>query len=99
MGYLPRVLFFKAMEDNEEEEGEERASDEPADDLGQTIADARRDCETQKEREKFDQILERRWSKKAGYHIGIVEMEGRGRLYGLGIWKVVDSSEENASKE
>ena len=42
------------MEDNEEEEGEERASDEPADDLGQTIADARRDCETQKEREKFD---------------------------------------------
>ena len=39
-----------AMEDNEEEEveeGEERASDEPADDLGQNIADARRDCETQ----------------------------------------------------
>jgi hypothetical protein len=29
-----------AMEDNEEEEAEERASDEPADDLGRTIADA-----------------------------------------------------------
>ena len=45
-------------EEEEEEEGEERASEEPADDLGQTIADARRDCETQKEREKFDQMLE-----------------------------------------
>ena len=42
------------MEDNEEEEGEERASDEPADDLGQNIADARRDCETQKERDKSE---------------------------------------------
>ena len=42
------------MEDNEEEEGEEQASEEPADDLGQNIADARRDCETQKKREKFD---------------------------------------------
>ena len=35
------------MEDNEKEEGEgegeERASEEPADDLGQTITDARRD--------------------------------------------------------
>ena len=47
-----------AMEDNEEEEGEERASDEPADDLGQTITDARRDCETKKEREKFDHMVE-----------------------------------------
>ena len=33
-------------------------SEEPADDLGQNIADARRDCETKKEREKFDQMLE-----------------------------------------
>ena len=45
-------------EDNEEEEGEEHASEESADDLGQNIADARRDCETQKERDKFDQMLE-----------------------------------------
>ena len=45
-------------EEEEEEEGEERASEEPADDLGQNIGDAQRDCETQKEREKFDQMLE-----------------------------------------
>jgi hypothetical protein len=35
-----------AMEDNEEEEAKERTSDEPADDLGQAIADARIDCES-----------------------------------------------------
>ena len=45
-------------EEEEEEEGEEQASGELADDLGQNIADARRDCETQKERDKFDQMLE-----------------------------------------
>jgi hypothetical protein len=33
-----------AMEDNEEEEVEERASDVPADDLGQVIVDAPIDC-------------------------------------------------------
>jgi predicted transcriptional regulator len=32
--------------------------DEPADDLGRTIADARRDCETDKERQKLDNMLE-----------------------------------------
>jgi hypothetical protein len=41
-----------------EGEGEEEAHDEPADDLGRTIADARRDCETEKEREKLDRMLE-----------------------------------------
>jgi hypothetical protein len=40
-----------AMEDNEEEgQGEERAPDEPADDLGRVISDARRGCNTEKER-------------------------------------------------
>ena len=37
---------------------DQEASDEPADDLGQAIADAKRDCETKKERLKFDQMLE-----------------------------------------
>jgi hypothetical protein len=32
--------------------------DEPADDLGWTIADARRDCKTDKERQKLDNMLE-----------------------------------------
>jgi hypothetical protein len=36
-----------AMKDNEEEEGEEWASDVPADDLGQVIVDAQIDCESE----------------------------------------------------
>jgi hypothetical protein len=49
-----------AMEDNEgeEEEGEERASDVPADDLGQVIVDAQIDCESEKEREKLERMLD-----------------------------------------
>jgi hypothetical protein len=40
-----------AMEDNEEEgHGEERAPDEPADDFGRDISDARRGCDTEKTR-------------------------------------------------
>jgi hypothetical protein len=40
------------------EAGDQEASDEPVDDLGRAIADAKRDCETEKERLKFEQILE-----------------------------------------
>ena len=39
-------------------EAEGEAHDEPANDLGRTIAHARRDCESEKEREKFDKMLE-----------------------------------------
>ena len=51
------------MEDAEGEgegegEGEEEARDDPVDDLGRTIADARRSCETEKERENLDRMLE-----------------------------------------
>jgi hypothetical protein len=46
------------MEDNEEEEGEERASDEPADDLGRAIANAHLDYESGKEREKLERMLD-----------------------------------------
>jgi hypothetical protein len=46
-----------AMEDNEEE-GEERTSDVPADDLGQVIADAQIDYESEKEREKLERMLD-----------------------------------------
>ena len=38
------------MEDNEEEGGEEREPDQPADDLGRVISDAKRDCDTENER-------------------------------------------------
>jgi hypothetical protein len=39
-------------------EDEEEAPDEPADDLGQFIVDAQRDCESEKDRLKFDRMLE-----------------------------------------
>jgi hypothetical protein len=47
------------MEDNEEEgQGEERAPDEPADDLGRVISDARPGYDTEKERLHFEQMLQ-----------------------------------------
>jgi hypothetical protein len=38
--------------------GEERASDVPTDDLGQVIVDAQIDCESEKEREKLERMLD-----------------------------------------
>jgi hypothetical protein len=47
------------MEDNqEEEEGEERASNVPADNLGQVIVDAQIDYKSEKEREKLEHMLD-----------------------------------------
>ena len=37
---------------------DQEASDEPVDDLGRAIADAKRDCETENERLKFARMLE-----------------------------------------
>jgi hypothetical protein len=47
-----------AMEENEEEEPEERASDVPADYLGQVITDAKIDCESEMERAKLERMLD-----------------------------------------
>jgi hypothetical protein len=47
-----------AMEDNEEDGGDERASVELADDLSRVIYDAKRDYETEKERLQFEQMLQ-----------------------------------------
>jgi hypothetical protein len=47
-----------AIEDSEEEGGDERASIEPADDLSQVIFYAKRDCETEKERLQFERMLQ-----------------------------------------
>src|SRR3954468_23455268 len=46
------------MEDNDEEEVEERASYDPDDDLGRVIADAKGECDRERERLKFEQMLE-----------------------------------------
>jgi hypothetical protein len=45
------------MEDGEEEGGDKRASVELADDLSRVISDAKRDCETEKKRLQFKQML------------------------------------------
>jgi hypothetical protein len=57
-------------------EAEGEAHDDPPDDLGRTITDARRECKTNKEREKLSRMLEDhkkslypklpKWSEKAG---------------------------------
>ena len=46
------------MEDTKEEEAEERQPDEPLDDLGQVISDAKRGCDINKERLQFEQTLQ-----------------------------------------
>src|SRR6266536_1069311 len=40
------------------EEDEEEESDEPADDLGRAIADAKRNCASEKEKKKLQRMLE-----------------------------------------
>jgi hypothetical protein len=50
--------FMREAEGGAKGEAEGEAHDEPPDDLGRTIADARRECETNKEREKLDRMLE-----------------------------------------
>jgi hypothetical protein len=40
------------------EEAEEEASDEPTDDLGRAIADAKRNCASEKEKQKLQRMLE-----------------------------------------
>jgi hypothetical protein len=55
------IFMGEAEEEAEggfEGEAEEEAHDELSDDLGRTIADARRECKTNKEREKLDRMLE-----------------------------------------
>jgi hypothetical protein len=49
------VLQWKTIK---KKKAEERALDEPADDLGWAIADAQRDCESEKERKKLERMLD-----------------------------------------
>ena len=78
------VFNDTAMGEAEEEVGVE---DEPADDLGQAIRDAQRECESEKEKIKFERMLEdhkkllyptcEEGQKKFGYHTRIATMEGK----------------------
>jgi hypothetical protein len=50
---------FPSEDNNEDNEAKDQeASDEHADDLGPAIVDARRECETEKERLAFDQMIQ-----------------------------------------
>ena len=56
---FPEEYVDTAMEDNEKEGGEEQwASDEPDDGLGRVISDAKRECDTEKEKLKLEAMLE-----------------------------------------
>jgi hypothetical protein len=52
------ALNDTAMGEAEEDEQEIVAGDEPADDLGQAIHDAQSECEKEKEKIKFERMLE-----------------------------------------
>jgi hypothetical protein len=54
---FPEYGTATGMEDNDVEEAEDRAADEPTDDLGQAVTDAKAECEIEKVRLKFDQML------------------------------------------
>src|SRR4051812_44735883 len=69
-----------------EAEDQEESDDVPDDDLCRVIVDARRQCESEKEKLKFGRMLEdhkrvvpqlRRGHHKARYRIGIAAVEGR----------------------
>ena len=55
---FPEQCETENVENEEQQEEEVEAPDEPIDDLGRVIADAKRDCESEKERLKFGQMLE-----------------------------------------
>jgi hypothetical protein len=73
-----------------QEEAEEEASDEPADDLGQAIADAKRNCASEKERLKLQRMLEDHKKslypnceadkKKLGTTLELLQWKGFGKL-------------------
>ncbi|XP_044947283.1 uncharacterized protein LOC123396399 [Hordeum vulgare subsp. vulgare] len=92
--------FMEDAEGEGEGEGEEEARDETVDDLGRTIADARRRCETKKERENLDRMLEdHRKSLYPGCDDGLKKL---GCTLDLLKWKaqagVADSAFENLLK-
>jgi len=57
---IPIHVGFGAFDDDSamEEPEADAAENEPTDDLGQALRDAREDCDSEKERIKFQQMLE-----------------------------------------
>ena len=82
-----------------EGEAEEERHDEPADDLGRVIADERNDCESQKEREKFNDMLDdhekplypncKNHLKKLGSTLGLLKWKAEVGLSDSGFSKLL----------
>ena len=58
MGEEAEPVMREEAEPAMREEAEEEASDEPADDLGRAIANAKRNCTSDQERTKLQRMLE-----------------------------------------
>ena len=91
-----------------EAEDQEEPDDVPDDDLRRVIVDAKRQCQSEREKLKFDRMLEDhkkravsrlwRWQHKTRYHTRIAAMEGRQWFIWQGVWEVTEKNEEEASK-
>jgi triphosphoribosyl-dephospho-CoA synthetase len=57
-GFAKYGAFDNTAMEEVEEEGAAEEEVEPADDLGQDIRDAQRECESEKEKIKFERMLE-----------------------------------------
>ena len=84
------------------------AEDEPADDLGQAIRDAQRECEKWKGEDQVrahargsqEIAIPNLWcgAEKVGYHTGIAVMEDKEWCIWQGIWGVTENPKEDASE-
>jgi len=96
-----------AMGANDEEDAaaaEDVAADVDA--LGDVIRDAKRECESEKEKGKFKRMLEdhrkllyqttERWAKKGGYNTRTVAMEGKEWYFQQDIWAVIEDHKKDA---
>ena len=89
-------------------EEEVAAEDEPDDDLGQAIRDAQRECGSEKEKIKFERMLEdhkkllyptaEEGQKKVGYHTEIAAIEDKEWCIRQGIWGVTDYHKVHVSE-
>jgi hypothetical protein len=86
-GFAEYGAFDDTAMGEAEEEGAAEEEVEPTDELDQAIHDAQRECKSEKEKIKFERMLEdhkkllyptaEEGQKKVGYHTRIATMEGK----------------------
>jgi hypothetical protein len=91
------ALNDTAMGEAEDDEQKIVAEDEPADDLGQAICDAQSECEKEKEKIKFEHILEDH--KKLLYPICDTRQKKLGTILELLQWKTKNGVSDKAFGE